>query len=137
MIPLRYHLSISLFIQSTLFSFILLVAVACNPPQSSQREIFDRAEEAYKEGRHQDATNDYSLFLASDPDPQLARLAERRKLSIQREIEQILGRQQEPRPVYLLKDKPHTAPALTQGQHQSAQKAAQNQQNNAKQADSN
>lgn len=65
------------------------------------RVLFDEAEEAYKSGQYERATMLYAEFLKSDPDPQLARLAERRSLSIEREIDNIMGKKDGPRPVYI------------------------------------
>lgn len=65
------------------------------------RAYFDEAEEAYKSGHYERASLLYKEFLKSNPDPQLARLAERRSLSIEREIDNVMGKKDAARPVYI------------------------------------
>ncbi|MFA5623777.1 MAG: tetratricopeptide repeat protein [Bradymonadales bacterium] len=82
------------------FSFFFLI-LSCQPPSVPSRVLFDEAELAYKTGQYERASHLYSEFLKSDPDPQLARLAERRSLSIEREIDNVMGKKDGPRPVYI------------------------------------
>ena len=75
------------------------------------RQYFDTAEEAYKSGQYEVAHQNYSVFLRLNPDPQLARLAERRILSIEREMECVLGQKTGPRPAYVNRDESGETPS--------------------------
>lgn len=87
-----------------LYVFLALLGLfllACQPPFEPSRQVFDRAEDAYRSGQYDIAHQKYAQFLKQNPDPQLARLAERRILSIEREIESVLGKKSGPRPVFV------------------------------------
>lgn len=77
-----------------------LMAGCIDAPQN-RASHFDLAEDAYRSGRYETAHREYGIFLRQNPDPQLARLAERRLLSIEREIECVLGKKNGPRPAYV------------------------------------
>ena len=65
---------------------------------------FEQAEKDYRSGQYEAAHRNYNIFLKQSPDPQLARLAERRVLAIEREIECVLGQKSGPRPAYVNRD---------------------------------
>ena len=88
--------------------FSAITLAACEPPPHISREDFDQAEIAYKSGQYDKATELYNRFLKSSPDPQLARLAERRVLSIEREFESIRDKKNGPRPIYLINESSST-----------------------------
>ncbi len=102
---------------AVLIGLVLMLAsclLACQPERLSDRSLFDEAEQAYRQGHYDRAVELYEAFLKGSPDPQLARLAERRVLSIEREIETVMGNRAGPRPIYLrpvLDDVP-TGPAM-------------------------
>ena len=85
-------------------SLALCLCISCQPATFNERDFFDSAENAYKEGNYEEATTQYKKFLESSPDPQLARLAERRLLAIEREIDNVMSRKNGPRPVYMNND---------------------------------
>ena len=74
---------------------------ACQEMQERPVSYFETAEQAYRVGQYEVAHQNYSAFLKHNPDPQLVRLAERRILSIEREIECVLGQSSGPRPAYV------------------------------------
>lgn len=80
---------------------LLLVGSGCVETASQRSSYFDVAEEAYRRCDYDTAYKHYSAFLGQDPDPQLARLAERRMRSIKREISCVFGEKSGPRPVYV------------------------------------
>ena len=80
------------------------LANACENNAVPPVTYFEQAERAYKAGQYEVAHQNYNLFLRQNPDPQLARLAERRLLSIEREIESVLGQKAGPRPAYVYQD---------------------------------
>ena len=82
----------------------LLLANACENNAVPAVTYFEHAEQAYKAGQYEVAHQNYNLFLKQNPDPQLARLAERRILSIEREIESVLGQKAGPKPAYVYQD---------------------------------
>lgn len=89
-----------------------LMLLACQPMLEPSRQVFDQAEDAYRSGQYDKAHQKYAQFLKQNPDPQLARLAERRILSIEREIESVLGKKSGPRPVFVNReDKVSETPA--------------------------
>lgn len=82
--------------------FIMAVtACACQETQTPPQSYFDVAEQAYRTGKYEIAHQYYAYFLKQNPDPQLARLAQRRIFSIEREIECVLGKDSGPRPAYV------------------------------------
>ena len=89
---------------------LLLVCVlflgmnACENKAIPPIQYFERAEAAYKAGQYEVAHQNYSIFLKQNPDPQMARLAGYRILSIEREIESVLGQKSGPRPAYVYQD---------------------------------
>ncbi len=85
------------------------LVMACQPSHRPSRETFDEAESAYRIGNYDVARQNYALFLKQNPDPQLARLAERRLLSIEREFENVMGQKTGPRPVYVAGESPTNA----------------------------
>ena len=92
--------------------FLLSLGIpGCHGEEVRPQSFFETAENAYRVGDYETAHQYYSLFLRQAPDPQLARLAERRMLSIEREIECVLGQKSGPRPVYVHRDEtPGNAP---------------------------
>ena len=90
---------------------LMLMMMGCQGQSTPSRQYFDTAEEAYKSGRYEVAHQNYSLFLRLNPDPQLARLAERRILSIERELESVLGQKNGPRPAYVNQDETSEVPS--------------------------
>lgn len=74
---------------------------ACQPRPVPEREIFDEAEDAYRAGDYDRALERYEAFLKTAPDHQLAPIAQQRVLSIERELEVVMGRTNGPRPFYL------------------------------------
>ena len=83
---------------------LCLLLNACQNNAVPPIRYFEMAEAAYKAGQYESAHQNYTIFLRQNPDPQLARLAERRILSIEREIESVLGQKSGPRPAYVYKD---------------------------------
>ena len=87
------------------FSKGILIAVlfclGCQGEKVRAITFFDTAEDAYRAGRYEVAHENYTAFLKQNPDPQLARLAERRIHAIEREIECVLGQKSGPRPAYV------------------------------------
>ena len=82
--------------------FILFwMLLGCQGEKVRAVSYFDAAEEAYRAGQYEIAHQNYSAFLKLNPDPQLARLSERRILAIEREIECVLGQKSGPRPAYV------------------------------------
>ena len=79
---------------------------ACQERMERPVSYFETAEQAYRIGQYEVAHQNYSAFLKQNPDPQLARLAERRILSIEREIECVLGQSSGPRPAYVSQEDP-------------------------------
>lgn len=77
------------------------VFAACQPATKPHREVFEEAETAYRAGHYDRALERYEVFLKSSPDHQLAPLAQQRILSIERELEVVMGRREGPRPIYL------------------------------------
>lgn len=73
----------------------------CEVQTGRQESYFELGETAYRAGQYEIAHQNYSAFLKQNPDPQLARLAERRILAIEREIECVLGQKSGPRPAYV------------------------------------
>ena len=90
---------------------LMLCVMGCQGQSTPSRQYFDTAEEAYRSGRYEVAHQNYSLFLRLNPDPQLARLAERRILSIERELESVLGQKNGPRPAYVNQDETGEVPS--------------------------
>ena len=78
-----------------------LASMGCEEVPERRVSHFDLAEDAYRSGQYELAHQHYGVFLRQNPDPQLARLAERRILSIEREIECVLGKKNGPRPAYV------------------------------------
>ena len=76
---------------------------------SPRSSYFDIAEDAYRRCDYDAAYKHYSAFLGQDPDPQLARLAERRMRSIKREISCVFGEKSGPRPVYVNRPMPEAS----------------------------
>ena len=81
---------------------------ACQQQRLPSRAYFDEAETAYRAGNYDLAQQQYTYFLKQNPDPQLARLAERRILSISREIENVMGQNTGFRPKRVIGDAPST-----------------------------
>ncbi|MBQ9816575.1 MAG: tetratricopeptide repeat protein [Proteobacteria bacterium] len=80
----------------------VMAIAACQPQQSIRANVyFETAEAAYRSGQYESAHQNYSAFLKQNPDPQLSRLAERRILAIEREIECVMGQKSGPRPAYV------------------------------------
>ncbi len=79
----------------------LCMHAGCVDAPQNRASHFDLAEDAYRSGQYETAHREYGIFLRQNPDPQLARLAERRLLSIEREIECVLGKKNGPRPAYV------------------------------------
>lgn len=89
-----------------------LFLAGCQMQSGHVETYFETAETAYRAGQYELAHQNYSAFLKQNPDPQLARLAERRILSIEREIECVLGQKTGPRPAYVNQDEANgSAPA--------------------------
>ena len=93
---------------SILGAFLIL---GCQGQATPARDYFDRAEDAYKSGQYEIAHQNYSAFLRQNPDPQLARLAERRLLSIEREMECVLEQKSGPRPAYVNREDSSEVPS--------------------------
>ncbi len=85
---------------------LLLCFNACQQQHVPSRVYFDEAETAYRAGNYDLALQQYEYFLKQNPDPQLARLAERRKLSITREIDNVMGQKTGFRPKRVAGDSP-------------------------------
>jgi len=79
---------------------LVFLSASCQPAHTPSRQIFDEAEEAYRSGQYDLAHRRYEQFLKQNLDSQLARLSERRMLSIEREIESVMNIKSGPRPVY-------------------------------------
>ncbi len=79
----------------------MLTILGCQGEKVHALSYFDAAEDAYRAGQYEIAHQNYSAFLKLNPDPQLARLSERRILAIEREIECVLGQKSGPRPAYV------------------------------------
>ena len=78
--------------------FLLSLGIpGCHGEEVRPQSFFETAENAYRVGDYETAHQYYSLFLRQAPDPQLARLAERRMITIEREIECVLGQKSGPR----------------------------------------
>lgn len=75
--------------------------LGCQIQTSHANNYFEAAENACRAGQYETAHQNYSAFLKQNPDPQLARLAERRILAIEREIECVRGQKSGPRPSYV------------------------------------
>lgn len=101
--PLRTPSSrlVALWLASLLGFGALLVGSGCQPQRHPERELFDEAEAAYRNGHYDRAIEHYEAFLKASPDHQLARLAQERILNIERELEVVMGRRNGPRPIYL------------------------------------
>jgi len=80
---------------------LAVAASACQPATKPHREVFEEAEQAYRAGHYDRALERYEVFLKNSPDHQLAPLAQQRILSIERELEVVMGRREGPRPIYL------------------------------------
>ncbi|MBR4986052.1 MAG: hypothetical protein IKY83_09975 [Proteobacteria bacterium] len=80
---------------------VMCLSWGCQDRHERPVSYFETAEQAYRVGQYEVAHQNYSAFLKQNPDPQLARLAERRILSIEREIECVLGQSSGPRPAYV------------------------------------
>ena len=80
---------------------VLLFTAGCQAEKVKAITYFDAAETAYRSGQYEVAHQNYTFFLKQNPDPQLARLAERRIHAIERESECVLGRKSGPRPAYV------------------------------------
>lgn len=80
---------------------VIFLCSGCDDAPQRRESHFDLGESAYRSGQYESAHQHYGIFLRQNPDPQLARLAERRILSIEREIECVLGRKNGPRPAYV------------------------------------
>ena len=78
-----------------------LILLGCQGEKVRAVSYFETAEDAYRAGQYEIAHQNYSAFLKLNPDPQLARLSERRILAIEREIECVLGQKSGPRPAYV------------------------------------
>ncbi len=81
---------------TTLFFFASCLSIGCQMQTARIESYFETAENAYRAGQYELAHQNYSAFLKLNPDPQLARLAERRILAIDREIECVLGQKSGP-----------------------------------------
>ena len=108
----RLHLS-SIFMHHRILclNLFLLLICGCQGQSTQSRQYFDIAEDAYKSGQYEVAHQNYTTFLRLNPDPQLARLAERRILSIEREMECVLGQKEGPRPAYVNHDETGETPS--------------------------
>ena len=93
-----------------IFSLSFLPMVGCQDHGVPSRQYFDQAENAYRSGQYEVAYQNYTVFLRRNPDPQLARLAERRLLSIEREMECVFGQKSGPRPAYIMHDESGDVP---------------------------
>lgn len=79
----------------------VILCLGCQRDKIKPITYFDTAESAYRAGQYEVAHSNYTMFLKQNPDPQLARLAERRIHGIERELECILGQKSGPRPAYV------------------------------------
>ncbi len=95
-----------------LLLFVLIIGMnACENKAIPPIQYFERAEAAYKAGQYEVAHQNYTIFLKQNPDNQMARLANYRLESIEREIESVLGQKTGPRPAYVYQDEnPGNAP---------------------------
>ena len=80
---------------------VSLALLGCQGEKVRPITYFEAAEDAYRAGQYEVAHQNYTAFLKLNPDPQLARLSERRILAIEREIECVLGQKSGPRPAYV------------------------------------
>lgn len=94
-------MSVGILKKSLVVIWIGSLLCGCQLQTSRVESYFETAEAAYKAGQYELAHQNYSAFLKQNPDPQLARLAERRILAIEREIECVLGQKSGPRPAYV------------------------------------
>ncbi|MBQ9394318.1 MAG: hypothetical protein IJU23_02235 [Proteobacteria bacterium] len=78
-----------------------LALAGCQMQTTPVNQYFEAAENACRAGQYELAHQNYSAFLKQNPDPQFARLAERRILAIEREIECVRGQKSGPRPSYV------------------------------------
>ncbi len=94
--------------------FFMTILTSCQQQSVRPASFFEAAENAYRSGQYEIAHQNYSAFLKTNPDPQLSRLAERRILAIEREIECVLGQKTGPRPAYVNQEE---ARGSAPGQH--------------------
>ena len=87
-----------------IYAALILTITGCQSESVRPAEYFEAAETAYRAGQYEMAHQQYTIFLKQNPDPQLRRLAERRILAIEREIECVLGQKSGPRPAYVNHD---------------------------------
>ncbi len=89
------------FVIRIILLWMMLPILGCQGEKVRAVSYFEAAEDAYRAGQYEVAHQNYSAFLKLNPDPQLARLSERRILAIEREIECVLGQKSGPRPAYV------------------------------------
>ena len=98
-------MSVHLFKNCLMSMLIFSSMTACGIQNNPSESYFETAENAYRAGQYEIAHQNYTAFLKQNPDPQLARLAERRIWSIMREFDCVQGQESGPRPVYVNQDK--------------------------------
>lgn len=87
-----------------IFAVLAVMFAGCQSQSVRPAEYFEAGETAYRAGQYEIAHQHYTVFIKQNPDPQLRRLAERRILAIEREIECVLGQKSGPRPAYVNHD---------------------------------
>lgn len=80
-------------------SLLLVWLVGCVEPPPPATETFQRAEEHFRRGHHDEARALYTAFLRDHPDSLLAPMAANRLEAIDREVDAIMGRRGTPAPV--------------------------------------
>ena len=81
---------------------------ACEITFQEETELFERAEESYARGDYDGAVTFYRRFLELHPTSPLASIADQRLLTIERELDALMGRRGAPAPVYV---SPHGSPS--------------------------
>ena len=80
---------------------VIIFLAACQPVKRPQREMFDSAEKAYRDGNYLLARERYEVFRKTFPEHQLASLAEQRIVNIKRELQTVMKRKYGSKPINL------------------------------------
>lgn len=92
----------------SLLSAVLLLFSGCPEGPKEETRIFQEAEACYSDGDYDNAVQRYEAFLSAYPRSPLARTAELRLRTIEREIDSVMGSRGGNRPVYKRPDVPST-----------------------------
>ena len=69
---------------------IFLLSAACDEPPVPKTQLFERAEQYYRDGIYERALDDYSAFVVEHPDSPLSDVARMRIRTIKREVSSML-----------------------------------------------